>query len=146
MVNGFHHPTGVYDYGSTDHLLPYRVQAAGAPARGTASGRDCPSCCVARPTTALYLLRRSIWQAQCGEDYHIFLGHVQRVTRRANLGSRWRDYFLFYRIGEYSTTKALRCEGITKRKEEFERKFITTNVKVEQFPTSVARCSGVYSW
>lgn len=23
VVNGFHHLTGVYDYGSTDHLLPY---------------------------------------------------------------------------------------------------------------------------
>ncbi|MCA9260325.1 MAG: hypothetical protein KDA61_14035, partial [Planctomycetales bacterium] len=53
-VNGLHHPTGVYDYRSTDHLLPYKVLAAQSPCQRENWRPDGPFALrTARPTSAL---------------------------------------------------------------------------------------------
>ena len=57
VVNGIHHPTGVYDYGSTDHLLPYWVQAAQVPARGKRAAGTARRACVRHDLQVHYKYR-----------------------------------------------------------------------------------------
>ncbi len=99
-VNGLHHPTGVYDNRSKNHLLSHKFAAAKCPARAHPAARSGPSWCDSTTHNCI-IISNPPCQARAIADSAEFLprSHLQRVLHRCQGSQKMRKSLMSPSIG-----------------------------------------------